>query len=168
MIRPETARRLGIGRQTLYNKIKAYNIPYIRIPITNMEVIQKESAQGIARKGITPATLLAFWREVIPQLKRALLTTTDLVAEASQNADLLIAHGFLIPSAYSIHQHLHIPLMLGIAAPIVSTKEFPSPAFPPIPFGQRFFNPLSYQMLVRLVISYMIEPMNTYFARASV
>jgi sterol 3beta-glucosyltransferase len=142
-------------------QINSYNIPYIRIPISNMEVIQKDSAQGVARKGITPATLLAFWREVIPELKRALLSTTHQVAEASQNADLLIAHGFLIPAAYSIHQQLNIPLMLGIAAPIVSTKEFPS-AFPPIPFGGRFYNPFTYQVLVRGVISFMIEPMNTY------
>ena len=141
-------------------QIRAYGIPYIRVPISNMEVIQKDSSKGVTRR-MTPATLLAFWREVIPELRRALLTTTHLVAEAAQDSDLLIAHGFLIPSAYSIHQHLQIPLMLGIAAPIVSTRMFPS-AFPPIPFGGRFYNPLSYQVLVRAVISFMIEPMNAY------
>jgi sterol 3beta-glucosyltransferase len=142
-------------------QVNAYGIPYLRIPISNMEVLRKESTKG-ATRGITPATLLAFWREVIPELKRALLTTTHMVAEAAHNADLLIAHGFLIPSAYSIHQHLQIPLMLGIAAPVISTQKFPSPAFPPLPFGQRFYNPLTFQVLVRGVLSYMIEPMNAY------
>jgi sterol 3beta-glucosyltransferase len=143
-------------------QINAYGIPYIRVPISNMEVLQQETTKEVTRKGITPATLIAFWREVIPEFKRALHTTTQEVAETAKNADLLIAHGFLIPSAYSIHQHLQIPLMLTIAAPIVSTRMFPSPAFPPIPFGQRFFNPLSYNLLVRGVISFMIEPMKIF------
>ncbi len=142
-------------------QIKAYSIPYINIPFNNMEVFQKDSSKQVARR-ITPATLLAFWREVIPELKRALYTTTQMVAEAARNADLLIAHGFLIPSAYSIHQHMQIPLMLAIAAPVISTHMFPSPAFPPISFGQRFYNPLTFQLLVRGVLTFMIEPMNTY------
>jgi sterol 3beta-glucosyltransferase len=142
-------------------QVSAYRIPYIPIPISNLEVLQKESTQRVAR-GITPATLLAFWREVIPEFKRALHAATHRVAEAAQDADLLIAHGFLIPSAYSIHQKLQIPLMLGIAAPVVSTQRFPSPAFPPIPFGQRFYNALTFQLLVRGVLSFMIEPMNAY------
>jgi hypothetical protein len=95
-------------------------------------------------------------------MKRALHTATQEVADAATNADLLIAHGFLIPSAYSIHQHLQIPLILSIAAPIVSTQMFPSPAFPPIPFGKRFYNPLTFHLLVRGVLSFMIEPMNAY------
>ena len=142
-------------------QVNAYSIPYIRIPFSNMEMFQMDTSKQFTRR-ITPATLLAFWREVIPEFKRALRTTTQLVAEAAHNADLLIAHGFLIPSAYSIHQHLQIPLMLGIAAPVVSTHMFPSPAFPPIPFGQRFYNPLTFQLLVRGVLSFMIEPMNAY------
>jgi sterol 3beta-glucosyltransferase len=142
-------------------QINTYHIPYIRIPISNMDVIQRDASKQVANR-LTPATLLAFWREVIPEFKRALHTTTQAVAEAARDADLLFAHGFLIPSAYSIHQHLQIPLMLGIAAPIVSTRMFPSPAFPPIRFGQRFYNPLTYQLLVRGVLSFMIGPMNTY------
>lgn len=142
-------------------QINAYGVRYIPIPISNMDMMQKESAKGVARKGVTPATMLAFWREIIPEMKRALLAATQQVAEESRGADLLIAHGFLIPAAYAIHQHLKIPLMFGIAAPIVSTKMFPS-AFPPIPFGGRFYNPLSYQVLVRGVLSFMIEPMNIY------
>jgi sterol 3beta-glucosyltransferase len=142
-------------------QINAWHIPYIPIPISNMEVLQKEATKGVTRR-MTPAALLAFWRGVIPEFKRALLTTTHDVAEVARDADLLIAHGFLIPCAYSIHQHLKVPLMLGIAAPVVSTKIFPSPAFPPIPVGQRFYNPLTFQMLVRGVVSFMIEPMNTY------
>jgi sterol 3beta-glucosyltransferase len=145
-------------------QVNAYNIPYLRIPFNNMEVFQQEASKGVSRR-MTPATLLAFWREVIPELKRSLLTTTEMVAEASRSADLLIAHGFLIPAAYSIHQHLKIPLILGIAAPIVSTQMFPSPAFPPIRFGQRRYNPLTYQLLVRGVLSFMIEPMNAYRKR---
>jgi sterol 3beta-glucosyltransferase len=142
-------------------QINAWHIPYIPIPISNMEVLQKEATKGVTRR-MTPAALLAFWRGVIPEFKRALLTTTHDVAEVARDADLLIAHGFLIPCAYSIHQHLKVPLMLGIAAPVVSTKIFPSPAFPPIPVGQRFYNPLTFQMLVRGVVSFMIEPMNAY------
>jgi sterol 3beta-glucosyltransferase len=143
-------------------QISAYSVPYVRIPVSTIEVLQKESAKGYTRKGMTPATLIAVWREIIPELKRGLYTAIHMVAEAAQDADLLIAHGLLIPLAYSLHEHLQIPLILSIAAPIVSTQAFPSPMFPPIPFGQRFYNPLTYQLLVRLVTSYMIEPMNTY------
>jgi sterol 3beta-glucosyltransferase len=52
--------------------------------------------------------------------------------------------------------------MLGIAAPVVSTQQFPSPAFPPMPIGRRFYNPLTHQLLARGLFSFMIEPMNTY------
>jgi hypothetical protein len=137
-------------------QINAYGIGYIRIPISNMDVFQNDTSKRAANR-MSPATLLAFWREVIPEFKRALHTATQEVAEAAHNADLLIAHGFLIPTAYSIHQHLQIPLMLGIAAPVVSTQMFPSPAFPPIRFGQRFYNPLTFQVLLRGVFSFMIE-----------
>lgn len=141
--------------------VGAYHIPYLRIPINFGDILQKDSSKRVTR-GITPAALLALWREVIPEFKRALYIATREVAEAAHNADVLIAHGFLIPSAYAIHQHLKIPLILGIAAPVVSTQTFPSPMFPSIPFGQRFYNPLSFQLLVRLVLSFMIEPMNAY------
>lgn len=140
-------------------QINAYNIPYIRNPIRGQEFFQKDISKRVAR-GITPATLLALWREVIPELKRALLTTTHLVAEAAHDADLLIAHGFLIPFAWSIHQRLQIPLMLGIAAPIMPTRVFTP--FKPIPFGQRIYNPLTFHLLLRGMFSFMIEPMNTY------
>ena len=139
--------------------INAYTIPYIRIPISNLEVAQREIGKRVAR-GITPATLLALWREVIPELRRAFLASTHEIAEAARDADLLIAHGFTVPLAYSIHQHVQIPLMLSIAAPVVSTRQFS--VFPPIPFGQQFFNPLTFEVLVRLVLSYQIAPMNTY------
>lgn len=142
-------------------QIGAYAIPYIRIPVSNLDVLQRDSSRQVARR-MTPAALLAFWREVIPELKRALHTTAHVVADAARGADLLVAHGFLIPSAWSIHQRLKIPLVLGIAAPIVLTRTFPSPAFPPFSFGARFYNPLSFHLLVRGVLSFMIGPMNAY------
>src|SRR5215475_527269 len=55
--------------------ITAYDIPYIRIPISNLDVTQRDSSRRVARR-MTPATLRAFWREVIPEYKRALLTAT--------------------------------------------------------------------------------------------
>jgi sterol 3beta-glucosyltransferase len=140
-------------------QINAYGVPYIGIPISGQDFFKKEISKRIAR-GITPVTLLALWREVIPALRRALLASTHEVADAARGADLLIAHGFTVPLAYSIHQHVQIPLMLSIAAPVVSTRQFSM--FPPIPFGNRFYNPLSHELLVRLVLSYMIAPMNTY------
>ena len=140
-------------------QINVYNIPYIRIPISGQGFFKKDISKRVAR-GLTPATLLAFWREVIPELRRALLATTHEVAKAARNADLLIAHGFTVPLAYSIHQHVQVPLMLSIAAPVVSTRQFS--VFPPVPFGKQFYNPLTYELLVRLVLSYQIAPMNTY------
>src|SRR5262249_15991769 len=122
-------------------QITAYNISYVRIPITNMEFGQQDNSTSAGVKSPSPIALL---RKVLPALNLAFYVTAQVVAEASQNADLLISHGFLVPFAYSIHQHLKIPLMLGIAAPIISTKMFPSPMFPPIPFGQQLYNPLTY------------------------
>jgi sterol 3beta-glucosyltransferase len=139
--------------------IGAYGIPYIRIPISTMEAGQTEFGKRVAR-GITPATLIALWREVIPEMRRALLASTYEIAEAARGADLLFAHGFTVPLAYSIHQHVQVPLVLSIAAPVVSSRQYS--VFPPLPFGQRFFNPLSQEILVRLVLSYQIAPMNTY------
>lgn len=142
-------------------QITSYGVSYVNIPINNMDVIQRDATRQ-ATSSRSPATLLAFLREVIPELKRAFLSAAHNVADAAQNSDLLIAHGFLIPFAYSIHQHLQIPLMLGIAAPIVPTKTFPSPAFPPRRFGKRIYIPLTYQLLLRGVLTMMIGPMNAY------
>jgi sterol 3beta-glucosyltransferase len=140
-------------------QIGAYGVPYIRIPISNAEAAQGDFGKRVA-DGITPATLLALWREVIPKLRRALLASTHEIAEAARSADLLIAHGFTVPLAYSIHEHVQVPLVLSIAAPVVATRQFS--VFPPIPFGKRFYNPLTSEVLVRLVLSYQIAPMNTY------
>ncbi|MBI1258008.1 MAG: hypothetical protein GC204_11090 [Chloroflexi bacterium] len=140
-------------------QIKAYQILYIPIPISGQDFFKKEISKRIAR-GITPATLLALWREVIPALRRALLASTREIAEAARSADLMIAHGFTVPLAYSIHEQVQTPLLLSIAAPVVATRQFSM--FPPIPFGKRFYNQLTNELLVRLVLSYMIAPMNTY------
>src|SRR5262245_10475499 len=59
-------------------QINAYGIPYIRIPTNILEVSQKNSSKQATRR-VTPATLLAFWREVIPEFKRALYTATQEV-----------------------------------------------------------------------------------------
>ncbi|MBL8162160.1 MAG: glycosyltransferase family 1 protein [Anaerolineae bacterium] len=141
-------------------QIGAYGVPYLHIPISNMDFMQSDFSQKAAR-GITPATLLALWREVVPEMRRALLATMHLVTEAVRDADLLISHGFLVPAAYSIHQKTGIPLVLSIAAPVVSSQQF-SPVMPPPPFGKRFLYPLSYQLLVRGVLSFMFQPMHTY------
>jgi sterol 3beta-glucosyltransferase len=142
------------------DQLKAYSVEPILMPFSMKNVLETNSGKNILNEGITPLTLLAIWREIIPTLKRAMEKTAHLVTEAARDADLLIVHGFLIPFAHSIHQHLQIPLMLGIAAPIIATREFP--LFPPIPFGQRFYNPFTFHLVTRLVTSFMIEPMNAY------
>jgi sterol 3beta-glucosyltransferase len=141
---------------------QSYNIKYLRIPLSMKDFLEKDFAKRILRDGINPVTLYGFVREGLPELGRALEATCYTIAEAAKNTDLLISHGFLVPFGYSIHQATKIPLLLGIAAPMVSTKAFPSPMFPPIPFGQGFYNPATYDWLVRLVISFMIRPMNNY------
>lgn len=143
-------------------QINTYAIPYLQIPINSRQFLDQDIGEQIGNRGITPATLLALWREVIPAMRRSLRTAAHLLEEAARDADLLIAHGFLIPLTYSIHQHLRLPLMLGIAAPVVATHQYPSAMFPPIPFGQRWYNPLTYDWLTRVVTSFMIEPMNAY------
>ncbi len=142
-----------------------YGIPYRAVPLDVRGLADMNAGRQVTDKGITPRTLLAVWREVIPALKRAFLTATDVFAEESRDADLIIAHGFLVQLAYSIHEHLQKPLILAIAAPMVSTRQFPSPAFPSIRFAQRYFNPFTYRMLVRSVTFYMIEAVNDYRRR---
>jgi sterol 3beta-glucosyltransferase len=143
-------------------QVNAYHIPYIPIPVSMKQILEKDAAKRFARNMLTPAALITFWREILPDIKRAYQVSVQVFAEAAQNADLLIAHGFVIPFAYSIHQHLNIPLLLSIAAPVVPTRMFPSPLFPPLPFGQQFYNPLTYNLLHRMVLGLMIEPMNVY------
>lgn len=147
-----------IAPNDIETHFQAYQIPYKLIPLSARDL---DIAERITREGLTPANLLRLWREAIPKMKNALYEAAHIAAAASRGADLLIAHGFLVSFAYSIHQHLKIPLMLGIAAPIIATQAFPM-MFPPIPFGQRFYNPLTYHALVRMVTSFMIEPMNRY------
>jgi sterol 3beta-glucosyltransferase len=148
-----------VAPNDLESHYKSYGIPYTLIPLS---ILEMDVVKRVTQEGLTPATLIALWREAIPELKRALQTTAHIVSEKARNTDLLISHGFLIPFAYSIHQHLKVPLMLGIAAPIIATQTIPSAAFPPIPFGQRIYNPLTYDWLVRAVTSFMIDPMNAY------
>lgn len=143
-------------------QISAYGIPYVRIPLNSQVLTMSESAQDVTRKGITPRTLIAFWREVIPNIQRGFLAGMREMTEAFRGSDLLIAHGFTLPATYAIHQHLQIPLMLSIAAPVIATRLYPCPTFPPVPFGGRFYNPLSYHLLVRFVTSYLMKPTKTY------
>src|SRR4051812_45224577 len=65
-------------------QVNAYNIPFIRMPINSMEFVQKDRSKQVAGR-ITPMTVLAFWREVLPELKRAFHTATQEVAEAAHN-----------------------------------------------------------------------------------
>jgi sterol 3beta-glucosyltransferase len=137
---------------------KAYDIPYSLLPLSAKEIIDKYTF----KRGMTPATMLTIVRKAHQEIRRAVRTTPHIFAEAAQNADLLIAHGFVIPFAYAIHQHLKVPLVLGIAAPVVSTQVFPSPMFPSLSFGGRFYNPLTYSLLVRLALSYQMGAMHAY------
>lgn len=140
-------------------QILAYGIPYIPITISSRGVSEKDSSQQLARR-ITPATLFAFFRESMPEIRRSLRTAVNSIATAARSDDLLIAHGFTVPLGYSIHQHVQIPLMLSIAAPVVSSRQFSM--FPTIPLGKQFFNRLTHDLLVRLVVSYMTGPMTAY------
>jgi sterol 3beta-glucosyltransferase len=140
--------------------ITSCDITYLPIPIRASAMQNLGSTQQVADKGVTPSSLLAIWREIIPQIKRAMLQATHDIAEACRDMDLLIAHGFQMPFAYAIHQHLNIPLLLSIAAPTILTREFP--IFPSLPFGARWYNPLTYQILVRMMYSFTTEPTNTY------
>ncbi len=140
----------------------AYGIPYHSLPLNAQQFSQQDATQRVMGGRRTPGALLAFWRE----LQRSLRAVPGAFAEAARGADLILAHGFLIPLAHAIHEHLQIPLVLGIAAPMVSTRAFPSPMFPPLPFGQRLYNPLTYALLVRGVIAYLIGPMNAYRKQA--
>ncbi|MFN8449261.1 MAG: glycosyltransferase [Anaerolineae bacterium] len=141
---------------------RAYDIPCTSIAFDVREMSERFASVRTADRGVNPALLIAAWREVIPEIKRAFFSAAFTYAEAANDADLIISHGFLVPLAYSIRQHLQTPLMLGIAGPIATTRMFPSPMFPSTPFGQRFYNPLTFKLLVRGVTTYMIAPVNNY------
>jgi sterol 3beta-glucosyltransferase len=86
----------------------------------------------------------------------------SIVAESAQKADMLICHGLISAFAYTLHQHLHIPILSGVALPWYPTREFPNPFFPSLPIGQRFYNPLTHKLLMRIMMPYMIDAMNSY------
>lgn len=139
----------------------AHRVPYVSTPGSSMEFVQRSSTRQLMGRN-SPATLIAYLRETMPRLKAVLESTLEISAEASRNADLIIAHSFMLPFAYSIHQHLRIPLLLGIAAPVLATRQFPSPAFPPRRFGQQLYNPLTHYLLLRAAILPMIALMKRY------
>jgi sterol 3beta-glucosyltransferase len=141
---------------------QSYNVPYLNIPLSTKFFMEMDFAKRMTEDGINPRTVYGLVREGLPALGKALEATCHIVAEAAKNADLLVSHGFLGGFGYSIHQAIKIPLLLGIAAPVVETKAFPSPMFPPIPFGQNVYNPATYDWLVRFVVSFMTNPMNKY------
>lgn len=143
---------------------KAHGITYTVIPLNTKAVIDRFSAKRSKRAGVTFATVRAFFTEVVPELRRAFRTAADVFAESAKGADLIISHGFLVPYALAVHQRLNIPLMLGIAAPIVTSREF-SPILASVPFGKRYLYPLSYYMLSRMVTFMMIGPANAYRQR---
>ena len=121
--------------QDFEDLIQSHGVTYLPIAIRASAMQNLGSTQQVTDKGVTPSSLLAIWREIIPQIKRAMLQATHDIADACGGVDLLIAHGFQMPFAYAIHQHLNIPLILSIAAPTIITREFP--IFPPFPFGGR-------------------------------
>lgn len=146
--------------QDFEDLIQSYGVTYLPIPIRASAMQNLSSTQQVTDKGVTPSSLIAIWREIIPQIKRAMLQATQDISQACQGVDLLISHGFQMPFAYAIHQHLNIPLLLSIAAPTIATREFS--IFPPVPFGARWYNPLTFQILVRMMYSFTTEPTNTY------
>jgi sterol 3beta-glucosyltransferase len=143
-------------------QIGAYQIPFIPIPISMKAVLEEEASKRIVREGMTIGAVRAFWREVMPKMRLALRSATEQVTEAARGAELLISHVTLFPFAYSIHQHLGIPLVLAAAAPIVPTRAFASPMFPPLPWVGRVYNRLTYHGLLRLIIGFESAPMNAY------
>jgi sterol 3beta-glucosyltransferase len=140
---------------------RARNIPYRLVP---MNADTMNAAQSATEKGWSPGMLVTLFREVLPRLKRDMVAGAEVFAEIAEGADLLISHGFLMPFAWSIHQRTGVPLMLGIAAPIIPTKEF-STLVGSVPFAKEFIYPRSHGLLVRMVTSFMIDPMNTYRKR---
>ena len=143
-------------------QIRAYQIPFIPIPLSMKAILGEVAAKRVLREGITLGTVRAFWRDIIPKIRPALLSATEQIAEEARGDDLLISHLTLFPFALSIHQHLGIPLILGAAAPFVPTRAFASPMFPPLPVGGSVYNPLTYHGLLRLLTGFLIAPMNTY------
>lgn len=140
--------------------INTHGVTYLPIPISTTSVMDLNSTKQVTDKGVTIRSLIAVWREIVPQIKWAMQQATFETAAACEGIDLLISHGFQMPFAYAIHQHLRIPLILSIAAPVIPTREFP--IFPPVPFGSRWYNPLTFRILVRLMYALTTEPTNAY------
>lgn len=148
--------------QDFETQIRAYQIPFIPIPLSMKAILGEDAAKRVLREGVTLGTVRAFWRDVMPKIRPALLGATEQIAETARGADLLISHVTLFPFAYSIQQHLGIPLVLAAAVPFVPTRAFASPMFPPLPIGGWVYNPLTFHGLLRLLTGFMIAPMNAY------
>ncbi len=144
--------------------IKAHAVPYAPILFNAQEFVQRSTSNN-ERKRQHPFAMFQTMRDALPEIKRSFAAAADALIEAARGADLIFAHGLSLPFSYSIHQHLNIPLMLGIAAPVVSTRYFPSPMFKPIPIGGRFYNPLTYEVLTRGIWFAMKTPMNEFRRR---
>ncbi len=141
----------------------AHGIPATTIPLNSRAILEKYAAsqRNWGRIGFIRFLI----REVLPEMRRVFYMAAGALHDAAQGADLIIAHGFLVPYAYSIHQHLGIPLILGIAAPLVKTSAYPSPMFPPVRFGKAWIYPRSYGLLTRMVTFSMMGPMRAYRER---
>lgn len=138
----------------------SYHIPYRATPLSTQEIMQQDFAQDFMQKGMTPRASFKLLRGILPELRRIVYSTTEIVAEEAKDADLLISHGFLLPSAYTLHQSLKIPVILGLAAPIIRTKHKPA-VFPAIPIGSGIYHPM-YDLIPRMIFAFMVGPTNRY------
>jgi sterol 3beta-glucosyltransferase len=143
-------------------QITAYDVDYIPIPHSFKDILASNPLEQVRREGFNFKDILASVRDTMTAMKRLYRDTVQIVVESSQNADMIICHGLVAAVAYTLHQQHGIPILSSMAVPIFPTRAFPVPFFPSVPIGQRFYNPLTYRLLMRLMIGYMIEPINDY------
>jgi sterol 3beta-glucosyltransferase len=148
-------------------QIAASGIDYIPIPHSFKDILASNALEQVRREGFNLKDILASLRGTMTKMSHLYRDTVRIVVESAQNADMIICHGLVAAIAYTLHLQHHIPILSSIATPMFPTRDFPVPFFPSVPIGQRFYNPLTYRLLMRLMIGHFIEPINDYRRRVA-
>jgi sterol 3beta-glucosyltransferase len=143
-------------------QITAYGIDYIPIPHSFKAILEINVFEQVRREGFNLPAIAATVRYGAAKMKRLFQDTMRVAAEAARNADIIVCHGLVSALAYTFHQQFRIPIISGVALPSYPTGAFPNPFFPPVPIGQRFYNPLTHKLIMRVIMPYMLDAMNDY------
>jgi len=84
------------------------------------------------------------------EMKRQAQFVAQTMPDLVQRSDYILAGFGGIGGAFSIAEHLNIPIIQAYVFPITPTREFPSPLTPRLPLGN-LLNPVSFRIMQQML-----------------